>query len=207
MIRATAILSLLSLLVLVLYLPAAQPPQRFIAQIRLEHAAAADWWGATAANRMLGRAVDLQAALAQAAPLPDLHDAPDASRVDQAVSREMFSVNQRLFNNRYFRSVDALLLLGSYRLASLLHGLPWLLAFTAAALADGWCVRAIRSREFIRHDPEMLALYACLAIVCACATVIGCVLPVTLHPLLLPCAPLVISGLLGLGLGCFHMRA
>ena len=37
MIRAVAILSLVSLLVLVLYLPSAHPPERFIAQLRAEH--------------------------------------------------------------------------------------------------------------------------------------------------------------------------
>jgi len=33
------------------------------------------------------------------------------------------------------------------------------------------------------------------------------VVPVTLHPLVLPCVPLVISVLVGRALGCFHKRA
>ena len=39
-----------------------------------------------------------------------------------------------------------------------------------------------------------------------CATVIGFVLPMTLHPLLLPCVPLIIGVLAGRALGCFHKR-
>ena len=41
MIRAVAAVSLLILLVLVLYVPAAHPPERFLAQLRAEHEAAA----------------------------------------------------------------------------------------------------------------------------------------------------------------------
>ena len=46
MIRAVAVLSLLVLLVLVLYVPSAHPPERFLAQLRAEHEAAAAYWGA-----------------------------------------------------------------------------------------------------------------------------------------------------------------
>jgi hypothetical protein len=119
----------------------------------------------------------------------------------------MSSVNQRLFNNAYFRSVDALLLLASYRLSTLLEWLPWLAVFVLAAVVDGGLARLIKSKEFLQHDPEMFALYASLGIVILCATVIGFVLPAMLHPLLLPCVPLVVGVLAGRALGCFHRRA
>lgn len=207
MIRATSVLSLVILLILVLYIPSAHPPQRFMTQIRIEHEATIAFWGADPATRIMARAVRMQDATAEVTPIPKASDAPSTTGVNNAVAQEMTLVNQRLFNNPYFRSIDALLLLGSYRLATLLEWLPWLLAFALATAADGWFVRLIKASEFVQHDPEMFAVYACLAIITTCATVVGFVVPVTMHPLVLPCVPLVISVLIGRALGCFHRRA
>lgn len=207
MIRATAILSLVILLILVLYIPSAHQPQHFVSQIRIEHEAAAAFWGIEPATHILARAVRMQDATVDVTPIPKASDAPAANGVNNAVAQEMGSVNQRLFNNPYFRSIDALLLLGSFRLATLLEWLPWLAAFALATTVDGWFVRLIKAKEFVQHDPEMFALYACLAIIAMCATVIGFVMPVTIPPLVLPCVPLVVSVLVGRALGCFHRRA
>lgn len=206
MIRAVAVLSLVILLVLVLYVPSAHPPERFLAQLRAEHETAMAYWGADPALRMLDRAVRMQAATANVTPIPAAKDAPSTNNVSRAVASEMSSVNQRLFNNGYFRAVDALLLLASYRLSTLLEWLPGLGAFMVAAIADGGFARLIKAKEFVQHDPEMFALYASLGIVVLCATVIGLVLPVTLHPLLLPTVPLLVGVLAGRALGCFHRR-
>lgn len=206
MIRAVALLSLVSLLVLVLYLPSAHPPERFLAQLRAEHLATAEFWGAAPALRILSRALSVQDSARQATPVPSAADAPPVNAVDGAVAREMATVNQRLFNNAYFRSIDALVLLAAFRLATLLEWLPWLLAFTVAVIIDGCFVRLIKSKEFLQHDPELFALYACGAIVTACATVLGFVVPITLHPLVMPCVPLVVSLLLSRAVGSFHRR-
>lgn len=206
MIRAVAVLSLLVLLVLVLYVPSAHPPERFLSQLRAEHEAATACWGAEPATRMLDRAMRMQDSTAQVTPIPAAKDAPSTAGVNAAVSQEMSSVNQRLFNNAYFRAVDALLLLASYRLSTLLEWLPWLAVFVLAEVVDGGLARLIKAKEFLQHDPEMFALYASLGIVTLCATVIGFVLPVSLHPLLLPCVPLVVGVLAGRALGCFHRR-
>ena len=138
--------------------------------------------------------------------MPASGDAPAIGAVGGAVAEEMTSVNERLFNNTYFRAIDALLLLASFRLATLLEWLPWLLAFTVAVVADGGFARLIKSKEFLQHDPEMFALYACAAIVAVCATVLGLVAPVTLHPLVMPCVPLLVSLLVGRAVGSFHRR-
>lgn len=206
MIRATAVLSLVLLLILVLYIPSAQPPQRFVAQIRIEHEATAAFWGTEPATRILARAVRMQDATAEVTPIPKASDAPSTTGANNAVAQEMTSVNQRLFNNPYFHSIDALLLLGSYRLATLLEWFPWLAAFAVAVVADGWFARLIKAKEFVQHDPEMFAVYACLAIVTMCGTVVGFVVPITVHPLMLPCVPLVVSVLVGRAVGCFHRR-
>lgn len=206
MIRAAAFFSLVILLLLVLYIPSAHPPQRFVAQIRIEHEATTAFWGSEPAARILARAVRMQDATVEVTPIPKASVAPSSTGVNNAVAKEMASVNQRLFNNPYFRSIDALLLLGSYRLSTLLEWLPWLAAFALAAIVDGWFVRLIKAKEFVQHDPEMFAVYACLAIITLCAMVLGFVVPVTLHPLVLPSVPLVVSVLVGRSVGCFHKR-
>lgn len=206
MIRAVALLSLVSLLILVLYLPSAHPPERFLAQLRDEHQAAARFWGDEPAMRMLSRALSVQDSARKASPVPSPGDAPAPGAVDGAVAREMASVNQRLFNNSYFRSIDALFLLASFRLAALLEWLPWLGAFTVAVVADGCFTRIIKSREFRQHDPELFALYACAAIVAVSGTVLGFVMPLTLHPLVMPCVPLLVSLLVSRAVGSFHKR-
>lgn len=207
MIRIVAVASLMALLVLVLYVPSANSPQRFVTQIRVEHEATADFWGAAPAMRILTRAIEMQDSAAGVTPIPKATDAPSTAGLNNAVAQEMSAVNQRLFNNPYFRSVDAALLLASYRLATLLEWLPWLGAFGWAVLVDGWYVRLIKAKEFRQHDPEMFALFAGLATVAACATIVAFVVPLTLPPLLLPCAPLAISVLASRALACFHRRA
>jgi len=206
MIRAVAVLSLLVLLVLVLYLPAAHPPERFLAQLRAEHQAATAYWGAEPANRMLDRAMSMQNATVQVTPIPAAQEAPSPEGVNGAANREMSAVSQRLVNNAYFRAVNALFLLASYRFSTLLEWLPWLAVFVLAALVDGALARLIKAKEFLQHDPEMFALYASLGIVILCTMVIGLVLPITLPPPLLPCVPLIVGVLAGRALGCFHRR-
>lgn len=206
MIWIVAITSLMVLLILVLYLPSAHPPERFVAQLRVEHEQTGGFWGAQHAEHVLTRTLDAQDSAGQFSPIPNLRQAPDPSRVDSAVAHEMSAVNARLFNNPYFRSIDALLLLATFRLFTLLEWLPWLLAFGAAALFDGAVVRAVKAKQFAHHDPEMFALYVCAAIVLACGTVIALVLPVTLPALLLPGVLATIAAFGAGALGNFHRR-
>ena len=206
MIRAMAVVSLMALLVLVLYVPSAHPPERFIAQLRTEYTNAAAFWGHNAGTRVLSRAISMQESARQASPVPSSNDAAPVSGVNAAVGWEMASVNQRLFNNPYFRSIDALLLLASFRLAMLLEWLPWLMAFPAAAMADGYLVRLIKAKEFLHHSPEVFAFYACLAILTSCATVLSFVLPFTIHPLVVPYVPVAVGTLIGTAIRDYHQR-
>ena len=206
MIRIVAIVSLMALLILVLYLPSAHPPERFIGQLRLEHEQTTRFWSAQHAKKILTRTLDAQDSAGQFSPIPNLRQAPDPSRVDSAVANEMSAVNARLFNSPYFRSIDALLLLATYRCFTLGEWLPWLLALCVAALFDAVVLRAVKAKQFAHHDPEMFALHACAAIVLACATVIALVLPVTLPALLLPGVPATIAAFAAGALGNFHRR-
>lgn len=204
MIRIVSIAALLCLLVLVLYLPSAHPPERFLAQIRSEHQAMEEFWGETPALRILDRALGLQGTARESTPIPPTAGASAASGVDDAVAREMASVNQRLFGNSYFRAIDALVLLAAFRLSAMLEWLPWIGVFVSAALADGAIERVLKGREFRQHDPERFALFATLAILAACATVIGVVLPVALAPWIMPAVPAGIALLLARSLAHFH---
>lgn len=207
MIRAVAVISLVLLLILVLYVPAVHPPERFLEQMRSEHQVAVEFWGAEPAYRMLNRAIRLQSNAAEASPLPALRDMPKSHGTNQAVASEMRSVNQRLFNNAYFRSVDALLMLASYRLSGLLEWLPWLIPLVLAASIDGFLLRIVRSKEFLLHDPEMFAVWCALLIITGCATVVAFVLPIQLHPAMLAGSPIAMTVLLGRAITHFHRRA
>lgn len=207
MIRGTAILSLVGLLILVLYVPSTHPPAYFLELLRSEHAAASVFWDSVPAYRMLDRALRLQSGAASASPVPAVRDLHGSAGIDGAISREMASVGQRLFDNEYFRSVDALLMLASYRLATLVEWLPLLLPFVLAAVFDGWLVRLVKAKEFRFHDPEMFAVWCSLLIVAACATVIACVIPIRLHPGTCAVAVGGIAALLGRATAHFHRRA
>lgn len=206
MIRVVAIVSLTSLLVLVLYLPSAQPPERFVLQVRAEHARAIEVWGPVDATRILDRMLALQDTATEVSPGPAGASAPQTAGVDEAVGHEMARVNQRLFNNPYFRSIDALLTLASYRLSALLEWLPraWILALALAA--DALLERAVKSKEFRHHDPERFALYASGAILTVCACVLAMVWPWTLHPAAWAVAPIVVALLLSRAIAHYHRR-
>lgn len=207
MIRATAVISLVILLILVLYVPASNPPERFTSQIRLEHEAAITYWGEDAALQILERAVVMQSRAAAAAPIPKASDAPPTDSLNNAVATEMASVNHRLFSNAYFRSVDALLLLGSYRLSCLLQWLPWLLAFAVATVVDGAFTRIRKAKEFMKLDPEVYAVYTSLAIITISGTIAGFLVPITVPPLGYPSMPLVFFFLCGRSFGNFHSHS
>ena len=206
MIRVVATVSLLALLILVLYLPSAYPPERFLNQLRVEHELASDFWGRDSATRILARTLDLQAERKQVSSLSSQTDAATPNPLGFAVGQHMSEVNTRLFNNSYFRSIDTLLALATYRFSGFVEGLPFMLLFIVAALFDGFVLRAVKSNEFLRHNPEMFAVHVCAAIITSCAVVIAFVLPVTLAPAVLCVVPLILSVFAGCAIANFHRR-
>lgn len=206
MIRIVSIVSLLCLLVLVLYLPSTHSPDQFLELVRQEQQVSERSWGQKAAFQILSRALAMADSAQQVSPIPTPSKALPPDAVGGAVAIEMASVNQRLFNSAYFRSIDALLLLAAFRFSTLLEWLPWLLAFSAACVIDGALIRRVKAKEFRQHDPEWFAAHASLSIVTICVTVIGFIMPLVLHPLVMPGAPLMLSLFAGRALGCFHLR-
>lgn len=204
MIRVTLIVALTSLLILVLYLPSAQSPESFIRQMRDEHTRTATFWSEHHAGRILSRTLEAHATTERITPIPGR--AGEASSVNSAVGREMAQINERLFGNAYFRSVDALVLLASYRLFTLVEWLPWLLPFCAAALGDGACRRTIKAKQFGHHDPELFALYVVSAILPICSAMVAFVLPIALSPWVPPLIPPLVAVLTAGALSHFHER-
>lgn len=204
MIRAVTVTALVALLILVLYLPSAYPPQRFLTQLQADHVATARFWGETEALQLLDAALSRQRDVRDVAPLPDAYDAPSTQRLDGAVAQEMSSVNNRLFNSPYFRSLDAMLVLATYRGSLALRWLLWLAAFPLALAVDSLVSRRVKSLEFKHHDPEFFAVLACGAITTICAALLLLVLPITLHPALLPLAPVLAFTLSALAIASFH---
>jgi len=208
MIRVTAIVCLAALLAIALYLPSAYPPERFLDQLRREHASIAELWGATVAARILDTALGLQDSARRAAPSPHAEPpAASAAAVDTAVAHEMSSVSQRLLGNAYFRSIEALFLLAMLRLGTMAHALPWLLPFIVAVIANGQVSRLLKAREFGQHDPEVFALAIAGAIALTCVTFVALLVPAEIPVIVWPAAPLVVALLVGRAWACFHLRA
>lgn len=189
MIRVISIAALTLLLVFVLYLPAANPPERFLAQIRYEHDLHAAFWGNARAELIMERTLAMNNALSSASPVPNANHAPRTDHMGKAVAQEMERVNQRFFGNVYFRSIDTLLLLATYRLAALFEWLPVQAFVILAIVIDGFIVRILRSKEFKPHDPEWFALHASAFVLLACASIVAFVVPTTIAPMLLAALP------------------
>lgn len=221
MIRFMVVSALVGLLLLVLALPATRPPGHFLEVVRAEHAATADLWGQDVADAILRQALALHGHAAGAAPVPRAGDAPAAasppgsaagtsaasSAAHRAAAREMAAVSRRLFDNAYFRSVEALLLLATFRLAALLQCLPWLAALGIAVLVDGLTVRRIRALALRTHDPERFALFAGTAVLGVCLLLLAAVAPVRVPPLAAVWVVVGVAVLVGLAVGEFHRRS
>lgn len=206
MIRVVLIASLTALLVLVLYLPSAHPPQRFLAHLQVEQAQLATFWGSTHAERVLARTIATQATAHTLAPDLQARELPHAGYVGSAVEIEMSAVNARLFNSAYLRSVDALLLLATFRLFVLLEWIPWLAWFACAALIDAGTSRVIKSKTLAHHDPELFAACALGALLTVCCSLVAFLTPATLHPLLFPTAPIALALLVAASVRHYHRR-
>ena len=188
MIRIIAVGALTLLLVFVLYLPAANPPERFLNQIHSEHELNTATWSEARTALILERALSMNQALSAASPVPTSAQAPGTDRMAEAVAQEMARVNQRFFGNTYFRSIDAQLLLATYRLPCW-GGLPLQTFVIIATVIDGFVVRILRAKQFKPHDPEWFALHASAFVLMACASIVAFVTPITIAPALLAMLP------------------
>jgi hypothetical protein len=199
--------ALIALVALVFYLPSAHAPDRFLAQLRIERELNDRIWGAQRSLRILERALTLYGKAQDASPIPPAFaEAVAPVAIDLTVARQISDASARLFGSRYFMSFQALLALASYRLASLLEWLSLVAVFVLVAIFDGFVRRAVKSKEFLQHSPELFALYAGLSMVAIVGTPVALLVPVTLHPYALAVVPLLIGVLGNRAIANFHAR-
>lgn len=209
-IRIVLIASLIGLLAMVLYIPSATPPERFLDVVRAEHAVNQRVWGDDTASRILQTAMDFadgrKKVTAASTPRDTVAPVTAGGPMDAAMAAQVGQMSERLFNNAYFRSIDTLFLLAAFRLAGLMQVLPAALAFAVACALDGLIVRVVKSKEFIQHNPEVFATTACLSIVLLCAGVLATVLPVPIPPVYFAGTLMVSGYLASRTVANFHRR-
>jgi uncharacterized membrane protein YciS (DUF1049 family) len=209
MIRYIFIGAMSTILCIVLYIPSKVAPGDFMQVLRDEHALAEEIWGEEVADRILSRMLDLQQASAAVAPASDPVPAAAASApahaVDAAMAAQVGQVSARLFGNPYFRSIDSLFALVSFRLCAALELLPVLAAFFLAVVIDGSVVRTVRSKELIAHSAERFS--ACLAagILLGAGVAVAWFLPFKLHPMAVMAALLAMLFVMSRALANYHV--
>ena len=205
MIRYVFIAAMLAILCIVLYIPSAVPPERFLDVLREEHAVMQRTWGPEIADRVLARMLDIQQATAAvSAPPPDGETSP-ATPVDAAMTIQIGQMSTRLFGNPYFRSIDSLFALVTYRLSAALELLPLLCTFLVVVAIDGLVIRMVRSKEFISHSAEMFGGSVVGGIALGSAVVVSWFLPYKLNPMLVVLALLAMLFVLSRAIANYHV--
>ena len=184
MVRIVWITALMAILCIVLYIPSASPPERFIEVLRAEHAVHREVWGPVVADRILGRMLDMQQGT------PPLSEPPaqtvqvgQLSAVDAAMAAQVSQMSIRLFGNPYFRSIDSLFALATYRLSAIIELMPVLSVFLGVVAIDGLVLRRVRAKEFVAHSAEMFGGSVIVAIVLGSVVAVSAFLPTRLHPM------------------------
>jgi hypothetical protein len=205
-IRYVWIAALVSILCIVLYIPSAVPPDRFLQVLRDEHAVNERVWGHAAAARIMSRMLDMQQV---AKPLSDPPSntavASAQPAIDAAVANQMSQVSTRLFGNPYFRSIDSLFVLVFYRLSALVECLPSVAVFFFVVAADGLAIRLVRAKEFIAHSAEMFGVSVVVSIALLSALVVAFFLPLQLHPMLVTLTLLGMLFMLSRAIANYHL--
>jgi hypothetical protein len=208
-IRVTAIVCLALVGILILYLPSAHPPERFLMQVRVEHEQNQRLWGGDSAVRIMARALTLYQGSQDTSPIPHAlaaNQAGQGSPVNAAVAAQMNVITGRFFSNTYFKSIDTLLLMALYRVSALIEWLPASSVFVLVALFDGLVRRAVKVKQFEQHSPELFSFYAAILIMVLCGTVVVFVVPVTLPSAALAGVPIAVGVCGGLSIAHFHRR-
>src|SRR5262245_11028420 len=117
---------MMAIVCIVLYIPSATPPGRFLDVVRSEHALNERVWGPVVADRILARMLAMQSQTQQlsSSPAPSGSPLAHADPVAAAPAQQLSQASSRLFANAYFRSIDSLYVLVTYRLAALVETLP-----------------------------------------------------------------------------------
>lgn len=194
MIRLAAIGTMIAFLCLLFYLPSVYTASRFLDQVRTEHELNGRYWGTAHAVRVLDRTLTLHGDVQTNSAVQQLSfSAPSPAQIDSVAAHQLYQASARLLNNQYTRSIDALVTLFLFRISALFEWLPLVSTFVIACLLDGYLRRAVKSKEFVQHDPELLATYVVLGILVCCGTLVLCLLPITCDPLVFVAAPALVA--------------
>jgi uncharacterized membrane protein YciS (DUF1049 family) len=209
MIRYIFIATMSALLCIVLYIPSRVGHAEFMQVLRDEHALAGEVWGQEAADRILSRMLDLQQAPAMATPALAVAlvagTASGPGAVDAAMAAQVGQVGARLFSNPYFRSIDSLFALVSYRLCAAFELLPVLAVFLFAVVLDGSVVRVVRSKELIAHSAERFSASLAAGILLGAGVMVAWFLPIQLHPMVVMAALLAMLFVMSRALANYHV--
>lgn len=205
MIRYIAIAALVSVLGIVLYIPSAVPPEKILDVLHQEHERVARTWGEATADRILARTLEMQSAGAAISTPPEAITSAQKGPLDSAVVSQVANMSTRLFGNPYFRSIDSLFVLVTYRLSTLVEIAPLLLVFLLAVGVDGAALRQVRAKEFMPHSAEAFAASVAGGIILACVGVVSCFVPVGLSPVFLLATFLSMLFLLGRAIANYHL--
>ncbi|MBX9794756.1 MAG: DUF4400 domain-containing protein [Polyangiaceae bacterium] len=205
MIRIVWIAALCCVLCLVLYVPSAFSPDQLMQTVRAEHDINSRLWGDAAADKILERMLDFQAAGGSVSTPPAATVQVAGPGVNTAMAAEVGQMSMRLFASPYFKSVDALFGLAAYRASALLHVLPLLLVFMVICGVDGFAVRSVRAREFVAHSAEVFTASATVGIALLALVLVGIFLPFTLSPLYTIGALLLMLFVLSRAIANYHL--
>ncbi len=181
MIRATFIASLVTLLMLVLYLPSVYSAEYLVGQVRRDHQQAVQAWGGEVAAQLLEFALQTQDATQSVGSPGEM--VPQASQPAIALS----DIHDRVFGSSYAQSIKALTMLAAFRLAAMLQGWPWVMLVAGMALIDAQIRRHVKTKQFEGHDPEHFAAYLVGCSLLTCAAMMAVVMPMNFLPILWPC--------------------
>jgi len=205
-IRCVWIGAMLVILSIVLYIPSAVPPERFLDVLRVEHAVNGRVWGDAAAARIMSRMLDmLHGSGSISEPPPPTVQVARQPSVDVAMANQLGQMSVRLFGNPYFRSIDALMALVAYRLSAVFELIPLLLIFVVVVAIDGFVVRLVRAKEFVPHSAELFGASVITGMLIGASVVIGFFLPFQLHPLFAAVALLAMFFVLSRALANYHL--
>jgi len=145
-------------------------------RLQAEHELSVQLWGQDHALRILARMLRLQESAKDASPVSNAvasSTQPASLLANPALGLEVSKVMTAFYQNQYFKSIEALFALATYRCAQLVEWLPVFGVFVFAVWFDGYVRRIVKSKEFLHHNPEVFGLHVCLIIIILGAAVVA----------------------------------
>lgn len=196
-----------AVLMCLLYVPSAHPPEWFLTELKAEHVANTDFWGSDRAAHILARMLDWTGT--PDAPQREPEVAAPAGPMpwgQQTMMAEVQELTDRVVNNAYFRSMRSFFLLASYRVAALFEWNVLGIVFVAAALVDGLVRRVVKAKECRTHSAEAYGLHLMALVMMACAVLLAIVSPWALPPLFFASIPFLFGLSASYALANYHYR-